>query len=81
MKTTNYHVISVKYLGPTNFSGSRVKLTSKRFEKSRIISYDYSLNGTLEIAEEFLTQEGFNIIGHAEFGDMYLIISDTFKSL
>ena len=29
----------VKYLGPTNYKGSRIKITDERFEQSKIIDY------------------------------------------
>ena len=78
---TNYHLIQVKYLGPTNNLGSRVKLISKRFEQSIIIDYAYELNNSMEMAEKWLESNGFDIIGHAEFGDSYIIITDTFEPL
>lgn len=77
----NLHVLIVKFLGATNSRGARVKITSERFEDSITISYDYSLNGTLDIATNYLTNKGFTIIGQAEGKDHYYIISSTFEPL
>jgi hypothetical protein len=40
----------VKYLGPTNTLGSRVKLTFPRYAKSIVIPYDYTLSRTDDMA-------------------------------
>lgn len=77
----NYHIIKAKYLGATNYRGSRIKLTSERFEQSKVINYTYEFSNTLEIAENALKLLGFNLIGHAEGKDCYYIITDTFKGL
>jgi len=78
----NKHLITVKYLGPTNTRGSRVKLTSYRFKESVTLDYDYSFNSPLEQAKAHLDNIGFNIEGSGEASDTeYMIISDTFKSI
>ena len=35
------HLFMVKFLSPTNINGSRIKITSALYNKSKIISYDY----------------------------------------
>jgi len=77
----NYHVIKVKYMGPTNYSGSRVKLISERFEDSKTLQYDHSFNSALDIADDWLSKNGYDIIGHGEGKDCYYVITDTFKGL
>ena len=77
----NFHVLRVTYLGPTNCKGSRVKITSDRFEQSKTLDYDYHFNNTLEIAEDWLKKNGYNITGHAEGKDCYYVITDTFQPL
>ena len=77
----NYHVIKVKYMGPTNFKGSRIKLTSDRFEHSVVIPYNYSFNNALDIAEAWLTEKGFDLVGHSCLKGFDLVITDTFKPL
>lgn len=82
MSTKNYHALEVKFVSPTNeHLEPKVKIISKRFEKSKIIPFDGNFGNTYDIAENYLIQRGFNIIGLAEFGDSYLIITDTFESL
>jgi hypothetical protein len=82
MILSNYHVITVKYHGPTNSNGSRVSLSSPRFNSRVIIPYDYAKNTAVDIAAEYLSQNGFNIIGKGEsINDTDVIISDTFKPL
>jgi len=77
----NFHVIKVTYLSVTETKGSRVSLKSERYTSRKIIDYNYTLNGTLEIAKDYIFKNGFNIIGTAEGKDCYYIITDTFKTL
>lgn len=63
----NYHIIKIKYLGPIDTLGSRIKLTSERFENnSVVISYDYNFNNALDIAISWLNSHGYSVIGQAE---------------
>lgn len=77
----NYHTIIVKFLGPTNSRGARVKLYSNRFKDSKIISYDYEFNSSYEIAAKWLEDNTFDVIGASECKEGYILISTTFKSL
>ena len=77
----NFNLIAVKYLPATNTRGSRVSMFSPRFKKRKTIAYDYQKNSTAEIAQEYLKENGFNIVGVGEFNATDIIISDTFKSL
>lgn len=77
----NLHAIEIRFIGPTNTKGARVKLTSCRFNESIIINYDYSKNSIYEIAQEYLESKGFNIIGLAETQKGYMLLSDVFKSI
>lgn len=76
----NFHVLRVTYLGPTNTRGSRICITSDRFKERAIIPYNYECNNSLDGAEKFLRDNGFNLCGQAEGKDCYYVISDTFKS-
>lgn len=82
---TNYHVIKVKYLGPTNSRGSRVRLTSERFAESVTIPYNYALNNIESMAKEYLTDKGHYVLGCGEGKEcIYLIcnsINGEFKRL
>lgn len=78
---TNYHALTVTYLGPTNNLGSRVRIKSDRFEQSITIAYDYEFNNTLEVAADYLSKKGFNLVGKGELKDAYLLLTDTFEPL
>lgn len=77
MSYTHFHVFNVKYLGPTNYKGSRVKITTKRFNKSKTISFDHALNNIEDMAAAYLEAHGYKVEGTAEG----LVITSTFDSL
>lgn len=81
LRFPNYHVLKVKYMGATNYTNSRVKIISERFEQSKTIDYDHRYNSTKDNAAAWLIEHGFNVIGAGEAKDGYYIISDTFKPL
>ena len=66
-KMENLHALEIKFYAPTNNSSARVGIISKRFKQRIIINY--------------LTKNGFNIVGKFEFGESDIILSDTFKPL
>lgn len=77
----NFHAIRVRYIGPTNYSGSRISLKSWRYKQRK------TLNGngmqTLEQAIQYLVDKGFNIVGYSDLEGTpdYIVLSDTFKPL
>lgn len=75
------HALQVTFLGATNTKGSRVKIKSERFNKSKIISYNYEFNNIYDIAKDYLEKNGFEIIGLSEFKNSYILTSTTFKTL
>ena len=77
----NLHALEIKFYAPTNNSGARVGIISKRFNQRIIISFDYSFNTITEMAINYLTKNGFNIVAKSEFGESDIILSDTFKPL
>ncbi len=77
MSIPNFHVLRVKYIGPTNHRESRVKITSDRFKQSLTVPFDHALNNVEDMAAAALLPLGFKIIG---LSDGY-IISDTFEPL
>ena len=85
MKTTteikNLHAFEVKFYPVTNNSGARVGIISKRFKQRIIINFDYSFDNTSEVAINYLTKNGFNVVAKCEFGDTDIILSDTFQPL
>ena len=76
----NLHIIKIKYLGPTDNRGARVKLTSERFFGSVTLDYDYSTEPT-EQAVNWLKSHGFKIVGTAEGRNCDYVITSTFKNL
>ena len=77
----NLHLIEVTYLGPTNTKGARVKLYSHRFAQSVTIAYDYAARGICEMADAWLRERGFVVVGVAEMKKGYALLSDTFEPL
>ncbi len=81
MQLTNFHALTVKHLWPTDFKGSRIKITSDRFEQSITLNRDYSSSSWLDQAVTFLTQNWFTLIWMAEMNNQNILLSDTFKPL
>lgn len=78
----NLHAFTIKYLGATNTKGSRIKITSERFEQSITISYNHEFNSAIDCALAYLLNKGFNIVGQAEIKSIAgLLLSDTFEPL
>ena len=77
----NLHALEIKVYAPTNYSGARVGIISKRFKQRITINFDYEFDNTTEIAINYLTKNGFNIVAKSEFGESDIILSDTFKPL
>jgi len=75
----NFHVLQVTYIGATDHKPSRVRISSFRFKQSKTIEYDHNFNNTGDIAEDWLTKNGFELIGKAESKEGYAMISTTFK--
>ena len=77
----NLHLISVKYIGPSNSRGTRLKIESKRFGQSITLSYDYKIGNIKDQAVQYLQSRGFSILGSGEFGGIDIIVSNTFNPL
>lgn len=72
--------IKVKFLGPTNTRGSRVKITEDRLDgrNSITLSYDYEIGNCLIQAQRYLESKGINCIGYTELNDdTTLFLSDS----
>jgi len=76
----NFHVIILKYLGPTTYRGGRISIKSERFNQRVIIDIK---PGELpsKTATRWLNNQGFDIVGLGEGGDVDYVISSTFKPL
>ena len=51
------HLIKVKYISATDYKGTRVKLTSTRHNKSKIIPFDYKFNNAMEVAKDYIKND------------------------
>ena len=79
----NLHLIHAKYLGATNSRGSRVKLTSYRFNDSVTIPYDYGKNSIVGMACAWINERyGTDaIVGSGESPTGYIIALNVFEPL
>ena len=82
IKLRHNRTLKAKYLAPTNYRGSRVKITDFRHLDSIIISYDYSLNGVKEIALSELIKKGIkvNSFSYDEKSHEYIFNTYDFKT-
>ncbi len=74
----NLRAFEVKYLGPTNSRGSRVKIEDLRFNKSKTISYDYQFNDAGDIAENYLKSIGIKVAYCSEAKIGYILTTKNF---
>lgn len=82
MKTLqNFHVLTVRYRGATNTDSGKVLIRSDRFKQTKSIDYDYCCDNALDVAQNWLTLNGFELIGKAEGKDCYFAVSTTFEPL
>lgn len=84
INTTDYpntHVLSVDFIGATDYKGSRIKIRSDRFKQTKMIDFNYEYNSILGGAIEWLVNNGFVIIGYGESKNGYYVITSTFEPL
>jgi hypothetical protein len=72
-KSKHYRGIKVEF----NAMKSEIKLTDERFGQSKKITYKGNGGHTLEQAIDYLVNNGFNVIGHAEMKNEYIIFCDN----
>lgn len=62
MTITSARAIRVRFLGPTNYKGARVKLTDTRgiIERPITIGFDYAEQGAIRTALAFLREQGWD---------------------
>lgn len=78
MKRPEYKVASVftvKYYGPTDTKGSKVKITNQ--DKSKYIPYDHSYNNALDMAVAYLTSKGGKVVCAGGTDKYYIIMLET----
>jgi len=78
----NLHLIEVKFQGPSNTRGSKVKLTSLRFPGDTV-TLSYRLGNILYQGLEILKAGGFKLVGYGfdEKKKVYIIASTTFEPI
>ena len=79
-KIENFHLIEIKYHSRSD-GGSRVKLSSYRFNDYIFIDYNHEFRDSLEIGINFLESKGITIRGKGETKNAYFIITDKFLPL
>ena len=65
MSTQNLLLVTVKYIGPTDYRGSRIKMSLPRFGEAKTISYDYDGRDAEEGAVRYLASKGLAPIARA----------------
>ena len=74
---SHYRGIKIKYLGATDYRGSRIKLTDERFSQSKTINYSYNSGHTIDQAIDYLNNNGFKVVGYSEMKNDYVIFCDN----
>lgn len=75
-----YRVFEVKYMGPTNYGGSKVKIHDCRFDESVTVPYDYSVDGSADIAYLHLKSIGIKCVGFGESKNGYVLWTKDFAT-
>jgi hypothetical protein len=76
---TTMRFFEIIYKGATNNSGARVIVKDLRFNKRRIIAYNYGINSITEMAIHFLKSKGIEITCKGENINSMLIGTEDFE--
>ena len=78
----NTRAIEVKFLGPTNYRGARIKLTDNYNDKkeSTIFSYCYKIGNVLQQAVNILESNGAKIVCRASTKHSYILNIDNWSN-
>jgi len=76
----NLIACTVKYIGPTDYRGSRIKMSLPRFEETLTIPYNYEARDAEQGAVIFLTDNGCEPIARACAADHSTILLFSFDS-
>lgn len=68
--------LQIKFRGPTNNRGSRIKASCKRLSLNKTFSYDYSQRGAYEQLESALLNAGIPCQCLLDMGDSYILVID-----
>jgi len=77
----NMRAIRVKYLPPTNYQGSRIKISEERFNTidKLTIPFSYLIGNGTQQAIQYLEEKGINLIGKAELKNETILFSDSWQ--
>ena len=77
----NMRAIRVKYLPPTNYKGSRIKIIEERFERvdTFTMPFDYAIGNGTKQAIQYLQNKGINLIGKSELKGETILFSDSWQ--
>jgi hypothetical protein len=76
------HAVAVKYHGPGNVQGSRVSLTSLRYERDRVyLPYDHAEGSPVRQATAWLHRHGLAPFATADTPAGYVVLCTTFQRL
>ena len=83
-KVSNYRQIKVKYIGATNYKGSKVKIYEpKRYNndktESKSFSYCSRTGDIMEQAYKILIDNGFNVVARATDHENYIFLCDNWS--
>lgn len=81
MQTQNLIAVTVRYVGPTDYRGSRIKISLPRFEERRCIPYDYEAKDAEDGAVRFLQNSGCEPVARACGPDHSSIILFSFAQV
>lgn len=77
----NLRALEVRFYGPTNRKGSRIRIRDLRelIQKPLWLEYDHSHRGSLEQAYDHLGYLGWNIESVAKTPEGYLLLASDFS--
>jgi hypothetical protein len=75
----NVRVFEAVFLGPTNVSGSRVKINDYRFNESKTIPFSYKTSGPGQTAAEYLNTLGIKIVTKGETQKGTVLVTKNFE--
>ena len=76
----NFRVFELRYLGPTNCRGTRVKIIDNRWDESKTIPRGHNTNSLVDDAINYLEGIGIDVIGRGEGNrkDRNFLFTDNF---
>ena len=75
----NVRTFEAVFLGPTNVSGSRVKINDLRFKESKTIPFNYEANSEGQVAVEYLNTLGIKIVAKSETQKGTILFTKNFE--